>query len=229
MIECATMRYRKKVYNNEQNEILRMNIENTKRNMEKKEKEENENENTYNRDMSQEAPFIPVYMPIVDEHHGVMFVNSSKSLKREHYQHDMGNIQSNNTDEYEEENQYGLHSVNDAETFQYKERIEGENIPMVEAMYFTTQNAQKVLFDGELYAVINYNEGGHLTAIYKNVLEIPTAIDNGANVNVLPKAFYDQKVKANMQPIMTGNGPIPAYFWMDIPITLQGVSIQLVV
>ena len=259
----------KEVYTNEQNEILRMNIENTRRNMENEEKEENENENTYNRDMSQEAPIIPVYMPIVDEHHGVMFANSSKSLKREHYQHVTGNKQRNdtkgskenekqrnNTNENEEneneeneneenenqeneneenEKQYCLHSVNDAETFQYKERIEGENIPMVEATYFTTQNAQKVLFDGELYAVINYNEGGHLTAIYKNVLEIPTAINNGANVNVLPKAFYDQhpefhelpKVKANMQPIMTGNGPIPAYFWTDIPITIQGVSIQL--
>ena len=56
--------------------------------------------------------------------------------------------------------------------------------------------------------------------MYKNELEIPTFIDNGASVNVLPKAFYDKhkilhklpKVSANMQPIMTGNGAIPAYF-----------------
>ena len=86
-----------------------------------------------------------------------------------------------------------------------------------------------------MYAVIKYEEGGHLTAIYKNELEIPTAIDNGANVNILPKVFYDKhpqlhelpKVRANMQPILTGNGTIPAYFWMDIPITIQGVMIQL--
>ena len=104
-----------------------------------------------------------------------------------------------------------------------------------EATYFTNEKAQKVLFDGEMYAVINYAQGGHLTAIYKNELEIPTAIDNGANVNVLPKAFYDQhpqlhelpKMKANMQPIMTGNGSIPAYFWMDIPLEIQGIVIQL--
>ena len=69
-------------------------------------------------------------------------------------------------------------------------------------------------------------------AIYKNELEIPTAIDNGANVNVLPKAYYDQhqelpKIKANMPPIMTGNGTIPAYFWIDVPLEIQGVVLQL--
>ena len=30
-----------------------------------------------------------------------------------------------------------------------------------------------------------------------------------------------------MQPIMTGNGTIPAYFWMDLPLTIQGIDIQL--
>ena len=71
--------------------------------------------------------------------------------------------------------------------------------------------------------------------MYKNELEIPLAIDNGAMVKILPKAFYDQhkmlqklpKVKANMQPILTGNGSIPAYFWLDIPIIIQGVFLQL--
>ena len=71
---------------------------------------------------------------------------------------------------------------------------------MVEAMYFTTEKAQKVLFDGEMYAVITYQEGGCLKAIYKNELEIPTAIDNGANVNVLPKAFYDQHPQLHELP-----------------------------
>ena len=83
-----------------------------------------------------------------------------------------------------------------------------------------------------MYAVIKYTEGGHLKAIYKNELEIPTAIDNGANVNVLPKAYYDQhqelqelpKIKANMPTIMMGNGTIPAYFWIDIPLKIQGVD-----
>ena len=106
---------------------------------------------------------------------------------------------------------------------------------MVKAAYFGTKDAQKVLFDGEMFVVITYKEGGHLTAMYKIELEIPTKIDNGANVNVLPKAFYYQypilyslpKVKASMQPILTGNGTIPAYFWMDIPLIIHGLTIQM--
>ena len=69
----------------------------------------------------------------------------------------------------------------------------------------------------------------------KNELEIPAIIHNGASVNVLPKAFYDQhkilhkllKVRANMQPIMSGNGVIPAYFWIDLPLEIQGIYYQL--
>ena len=60
-------------------------------------------------------------------------------------------------------------------------------------------------------------------------------IDNGASVYVLPKAFYDKhkilhklpKVSANMQLIMTGNGAIPAYFWIDLPLEIQGIYLQL--
>ena len=172
---------RNEVYNEEQNEILKMNVANTAH----REANENhyieENDKIHNRDMSQEAPMMPVYTPIVDEHHGVMFVNSSLSLQREQYEHIYSDQDGNTNDKH-----YMLDAVNDAETFQYAEKIQDKNIPMVEATYFTMEKVQKVLFDGEMYAVITYHEGGHLKAIYKNELEIPTAIDNGANVNVLP-------------------------------------------
>ena len=159
-----------------------------------------------------------------------MFANSSQALYRQHYEHIYDAFEGKN-----EEYEYEINTVRDAETFQYSDNFKDNNIPMVEAAYFTTEKAQKVLFDGEMYAVINYTEGGRLKAIYKNELEIPTAIDNGANINVLPKAYYDQhqelqelpKIKANMPPIMTGNGTIPAYFWIDIPLEIQGVVIQL--
>ena len=35
------------------------------------------------------------------------------------------------------------------------------------------------------------------------------------------------KVSANMQPIMMGNGSIPAYFWIDLPLEIQGIHLQL--
>ena len=34
----------------------------------------------------------------------------------------------------------------------------GSNTPMVEAVYFDTTNAKKVLFDGEMYAQFEYDE-----------------------------------------------------------------------
>ena len=221
---------RTEVYNEEQEEILKMNIENTMRKEKKMQTENDENDKIINREMSQEAPILPVYTPIVDEHHGVMFANSSQALHRQHYEHKYEASEDDN-----EENELEMNTVRDAETFQYNEKLKDTNIPMVEAAYFTTEKAQKVLFDGEMYAVITYEDGGRLKAIYKNELEIPTAIDNGANVNVLLKAYYDQhqvlqelpKIKANMPPIMTGNGTIPAYFWIDVPLEIQGVMIQL--
>ena len=111
----------------------------------------------------------------------------------------------------------------------------GDSTPMVEAVYFDTNKATKVLYDGDMYAQMEYNIGGTVTAMYKNELEIPAFIDNGTSVNVLPKAFYDKhellhrlpKVNANKQHIMTGNGPIPAYFWIDRPLEIQGIYLQL--
>ena len=47
-----------------------------------------------------------------------------------------------------------IHNVNDAEMFQYNEKLEGDNIPMVEAIYYDSKDMSKVLFDGEMYAVI---------------------------------------------------------------------------
>ena len=57
-----------------------MNQENTKRTEEAKNKLNENIMNIHHVDMSQEAPMMPVYMPIIEEHHGVMFVNSLKGL-----------------------------------------------------------------------------------------------------------------------------------------------------
>ena len=173
--------------------------------------------NIHNMDMSQEVPMMPVYMPIIEEHHGVMFVNSLKGINDTNFTHILSDM-----DSHEE---LMAHEVNDTETFVYRDLMAGSNTPMVEAVYFDTHKAKKVLFNGEMYAQFEYDEGGNSKTMYKNELEIPTFIDNGASVNVLPKAFYDHhkilhklpKVSANMQPIMTGNGAIPAYFWIDLP------------
>ena len=190
-----------------------MNQENTKRTEEAKNKLNENIMNMHNMDMSQEAPMMLVYMPIIEQHHGVMFANSSKGIKDTCFTHVLSDM-----DSHEE---LMAHEVNDMEMFVYRDQ-------MVEAVYFDTYKAKKVLFDGEMYAQFEYDEDGNLKTMYKNELEIPAFIDNGASVNVLPKAFYDQhtilhklpKVSANMQPIMTGNGAIPAYFWIDLPLEI---------
>ena len=58
--------------------FLAMNAENTRRTEEAKRKADENIMNIHNMDMSQEAPMMLVYIPIIDEHHGVMFANSSK-------------------------------------------------------------------------------------------------------------------------------------------------------
>ena len=161
-----------------------MNQENTKRTEEAKNKWNENIMNIHNMDMSQEVPMMLVYMPIIEEHHGVMFANSSKGINDTCFTHILSDM-----DSHEE---LMVHEVNDTETFAYRDQMAGSNTPMVEAVYFDTHKAKKVLFDGEMYAQFEYDEGSNLKAMYKNELEIPTFIDNGASVNVLPKAFYDQ-------------------------------------
>ena len=106
--------------------------------------------NVHNMDMSQEAPMMPVYIPIIDEHHGVMFANSSKQLNDTCFSHVLSDIASHDD--------LLAHEVNDTETFTYKNQMVGSNTPMVEAVYFDMTNAKKVLFDGKMYAQFEYDK-----------------------------------------------------------------------
>ena len=148
------------IYNEEQNEILAMNQDSTKR-TEKAKNKMNENiMNIHNMDMSQEVPMMPVYMPIIEEHHDVMFANSLKGINDTNFTHILSKM-----DSHEE---LMAHEVNDMETFVYRDQMAGSNTPMVEAVFFNTNKAKKVLFDGEMYAPFEYDEGGNLKAMYKN-------------------------------------------------------------
>ena len=111
---------------------------------------------------------------------------------------------------------------------------------MVEAVCISADQPQKFIFNENTYAEIKYDEKGHLLALYESAgsavsLEIPIVIDNGASVNVMPKWFYDQnkilhtlpKQKSYLPHINTGNGLIDHHFWIDIPIQMQGVFLQV--
>ena len=135
-----------------------MNQENTKRTEEAKNKMNENIMNIHNMDMSEEVPMILVYMPIIEEHHGAMLMNSSKGINDTKLTHILSEM-----DSHEE---LMAHEVNDMETFVYTEQMAGSNIPMVEAVYFNTNKAKKVLFDGEMYAQSEYDEGSNLKAMY---------------------------------------------------------------
>ena len=111
---------------------------------------------------------------------------------------------------------------------------------MVEATCLNIDKADKVIFDNEVYAKIKYRSDGTLKAYYEvdrqnDKLEIPTIIDNGASVSIMPKWYYDKKKALHalpesthhLPPITTGNGPIDTYFWIDLPVTIQGAFMQL--
>ena len=127
-----------------------MNAENTRRTEEAKRKADENIMNIHNIDMSQEALMMPVYIPIIDEHHGVMFVNSSKQVNDTCFSHVLSDIESHDD--------LLVHKVNDTETFTYRNQMAGSNTPMVEAIYFDATKAKKVLFDGEMYAQFEYDE-----------------------------------------------------------------------
>ena len=135
------------------------------------------------------------------------------------------------------------YKLQDGETFLYEhndDMVEEKLMLMVEAVCLSADQPQKVIFNENTYAKIKYDEKGHLLALYESAgsaapLEIPVVIDNGASVNVTPKWFYDQnkilhtlpKQKSYLPQINTGNGLIDHHFWIDIPIQMQGVFLQV--
>ena len=122
------------IYNKEQNEILAMNQDNTKRTEEAKNKMNENIMNIHNMDMSQEVPMMLVYMPIIEEHHGVMFTNSLKGINDTNFTHILSKM-----DSHEE---LMVHEVNDMEMFVYRDQMAGSNTPMVEAVFFDTNKAK---------------------------------------------------------------------------------------
>ena len=223
----------KEVYNAEQNEILQMNIESTIQ-RQKNLREVDCHEHTIeNKDMSADPIYIPVYKPISYHGHQAMYANLQLQDKDQTYK----NIRPKDIEQVEKYN------LQDGETFLYEhndDMVEEPLMPMVEAVCLSADQPQNVTFNGSMYAKIKYDDKGHLLALYESAgsaapLEIPVVIDNGACVNVTPKWFYDQnkilhalpKQKSYLPQINTGNGLIDHHFWIDIPIQMQGVLLQV--
>ena len=223
----------KEVYNVEQNEILQMNIESTIQRQKNLQEVDCHEQTIANKDMSADPIYIPVYKPILYHGHQAMYANSQLQDKDQTYK----NIWPKDIEQVEK------YKLQDGETFLYEhndDMVEEPLTLMVEAVCLSADQPQKVTFNGNTYAKIKYDDKGHLLALYESAgsaapLKIPVVIDNGACVNVTPKWFYDQnkilhalpKQKSYLPQINTGNGLIDHHFWIDIPIQMQGVFLQV--
>ena len=183
--------------------------------------------------MSADPIIIPVSKPIPYAEHKVMFATTQLQKKDQTYK----NIRLKDMEDVKK------YKLQDGETFLYEhndDMVEEKLTPMVEAVCLSANQADKVIFNDDTYAKITYDEKGHLIALYESAgsvapLEIPVVIDNGALVNVTPKWYYDQnkflhilpKQNSYLSQINTGNGPIDHHFWIDIPIKVQGVFLQV--
>ena len=223
----------KEMYNAEQNEILQINIESTIQRQKNLREVDCHEHAIENKDMSADPIHIPVYKPIPYNEHKVMFANSQLQEKDQTYK----NIWPKDIEDVKK------YKLQDRETFLYEhndDMVEEKLTPMVEAVRLSADQPQKVIFNENMYAKIKYDEKGHLLALYESAgsaapLEIPVVIDNGASVNVTPKWFYDQnkilhtlpKQKSYLPQNNTGNDLIDNHFWIDIPIQMQGVFLQV--
>ena len=162
--------------------------------------------------MTGDPIMIPVYKPMIDETHNILYANTSHDNRRELHKHvlpsDIG--------------QEGIYNVHDGETFAYNDDGDpNAQVPMVEATCLNVDKVDKTKFNGVVYAKIKYNRDRSLKTYYlgkgsTNPLEIPTVIDNGASVSIIPMWYYQKhrllhslpKTRTNLPPIATGNGPI---------------------
>ena len=183
--------------------------------------------------MSADPIYILVYKPILYHGHQVMYAN----LQLQDKDQTCKNIRPKDIEQVEK------YKLQDGETFLYEhndDMVEAPLTPMVEAVCLSADQPQKIIFNENTYAKIKYDDKGHLLALYESAssaapLEMPVVIDNGACVNVTPKWFYDQnkilhslpKQKSYLPQINTGNGLIDHHFWIDIPIQMQGVFLQV--
>ncbi|MCG8430806.1 MAG: hypothetical protein MJA29_06520 [Candidatus Omnitrophica bacterium] len=160
--------------------------------------EENENEQNdeglRKRDASQVAQsteeyILPAYVPTYKCTHESMLADSNYHNENEYkmYQH------------LSADDKYNLTPVNDQETFIYDEKYhdeietKGKGIPMIEATFITkSQEATAVYLENKPYVKITYNTDGYTRGVLSTGHEIPIQFDNGANCNIIPKAYYDQ-------------------------------------
>ena len=105
---------------------------------------------------------------------------------------------------------------------------------MPHAMYFSGNAETVTKINHVLYKTVQYDDKGMFPAQLMDDTPIHVFIDNGATPSILPISTYNKhpvlqkypKTKSTT-PIHTGAGTIESYFWIELPLKLENLVIQI--
>ena len=102
------------------------------------------------------------------------------------------------------------------------------------AMYFMGNTDTVTKINHIQYQTIEYDDNGMFQAQLMDDTQVQIFIDNGATPSILPLSTYNNypvlgtypKTKSNT-PIHTGGCMIESHFWIEIPLKLDNLVIQI--
>ena len=157
------------------------------------------------------------------------------------YIHDFNNfIEYNDEDEMLKEslmnNEYSnIENVNDTETYAYK-HDNYSSADTIRSMYFTGTESEVVKTNETHYQKLKYQNHNIVSGIIGNKYKVNIIIDNGATYSIMSTKMYKTMPELRTIPkiplaqdisINTGNGTIKCHFWIEIPIKIEQIEMQI--
>ena len=105
---------------------------------------------------------------------------------------------------------------------------------MPHTMYFNGNASTVTKINHVPYQTIQYNDKGMFPAQLMDDTPIQVFIDNGATPSILPLSTYNKHpilqkylTTKSTTPIHTGGGTIKSHFWIELPLKLDNLTIQI--
>ena len=123
----------------------------------------------------------------------------------------------------------------DAETYMYKHDVEYSQ-DTVRSMYLTGTQSGTVYVNDIAYQKLKYGKYNEISGTIGNKYKVTILVDNGATYSILSTKAYKNMPQLKYIPkiplagdltINTGNGSIKCHFWIEIPVKIQEVELQL--
>ena len=125
-----------------------------------------------------------------------------------------------------------LHDPITTKSYQISSKMNVET--MSHAMYFSGNKETIAKMNQVLYQTIEYDDKGMFQVKLMDNTQVEIFIDNGATPSILPLRVYNKhpilqkypKIESHT-PIYTGGGMIESHFWIEIPLKLDNLVIQI--